>query len=92
MLWLSKLTQQCGLDGVVCSAMETQMLRQATRSDFTLVTPGIRPPASEADDQRRVVTPEQALTNGSDYLVIGRPITQHKNPQQALSAIYKSVV
>ncbi len=84
---LARLAQSCGLDGVVCSAQEARDLRQACGSDFLLVTPGIRPAGSEADDQRRVATPVQALADGADYLVIGRPITQAPDPLAALRGI-----
>jgi orotidine-5'-phosphate decarboxylase len=89
-LKLAKLTEKAGLDGVVCSALETPLLRQQLNSDFCLVTPGIRPEDASKDDQTRVVTPKQALKNGSSYLVIGRPITQSSNPQQTLENIYLS--
>lgn len=84
---LARLTQDCGLDGVVCSAREARALRGALGEDFLLVTPGIRPADSAADDQRRIVTPAQALENGSSYLVIGRPITRADEPGAALEAI-----
>ncbi len=84
---LAKLTQQAGLDGVVCSALEAQMLRSNLGSEFCLVTPGIRPANSKKDDQSRIVTPSDALALGSSYLVIGRPITQAENPLAALEAI-----
>ena len=84
---LAKLTQQAGLDGVVCSALEAQMLRANLGSEFCLVTPGIRPANSNKDDQSRIVTPADALALGSSYLVIGRPITQAENPLAALEAI-----
>jgi len=84
---LARLAQSCGLDGVVCSAQEARDLRQACGPDFLLVTPGIRPAGSEADDQRRVATPRQALADGADYLVIGRPITQAPDPLAALRGI-----
>jgi orotidine-5'-phosphate decarboxylase len=77
---LAQLTRQSGLDGVVCSAQEVSMLRAALGSDFALVTPGIRPAGSAADDQRRIVTPADAVELGSSYLVIGRPITQAQDP------------
>lgn len=86
-LRLARLTQQSGLQGVVCSAQETQALRQALGENFTLVTPGIRPAQSEQGDQRRVATPAAALADGSNYLVIGRPITQSEDPLAALRAI-----
>jgi orotidine-5'-phosphate decarboxylase len=84
---LAKLTQQAGLDGVVCSALEAQMLRSNLGSEFCLVTPGIRPANASKDDQLRIVTPADALALGSSYLVIGRPITQADNPLTALEAI-----
>lgn len=79
-LRLAKLVQKSGLDGVVCSAREVEVLRMALGREFCLVTPGIRPVGASADDQRRIVTPEQAMAWGSDYLVIGRPITQAEDP------------
>ncbi|HYN54122.1 MAG TPA: orotidine-5'-phosphate decarboxylase [Methylotenera sp.] len=84
---LATLTQQAGLDGVVCSALEAQMLRAQLGSEFCLVTPGIRPANTNQDDQSRVVTPAEALRLGASYLVIGRPITQASNPLKALEAI-----
>lgn len=86
---LAKLTQQAGLDGVVCSALEAQMLRTNLGSDFCLVTPGIRPANSSKDDQSRIVTPADALALGSSYLVIGRPITQAGSPLATLEAIHQ---
>ena len=88
---LALLTQQAGLDGVVCSAQEASMLRAACGPDFCLVTPGIRPADVAKDDQTRIVTPTQALSLGASYLVIGRPITQAANPLQALEQIIKSI-
>ena len=84
---LAKLTQESGLDGVVCSAQEAKMLRETLGQDFSLVTPGIRPAGSNADDQKRIVTPKQAMIDGSTHLVIGRPITQSENPNQTLRDI-----
>lgn len=84
---LAKLTQDSGLDGVVCSAQEAKMLRQDLGQDFALVTPGIRPEGSNADDQKRIVTPKQAMLDGSTHLVIGRPITQSADPSQMLKDI-----
>ncbi|EKN3363391.1 orotidine-5'-phosphate decarboxylase [Yersinia ruckeri] len=89
---LAKLTQSCGLDGVVCSAQEAQRLKQSCGSAFKLVTPGIRPVGSAAGDQRRIMTPQQALAAGVDYLVIGRPITQSTDPAQTLRDIRTSLV
>jgi orotidine-5'-phosphate decarboxylase len=89
---LARLTQQCGLDGVVCSAQEAKQLRQQLGADFKLVTPGIRPANSASGDQRRIATPSSAIAAGSSYLVIGRPITQHESPLQALMAINKELL
>ena len=94
-LKLAKLTQQSGLQGVVCSAMETQLLKKHLPDDFLLVTPGIRPATAAnnvmSDDQSRVLTPAQALNRGASYLVIGRPITQATQPLKALTLIYKEI-
>lgn len=86
-LRLASLTQECGLDGVVCSAQEAPMLRDVLDPDFYLITPGIRPADSSKDDQSRIVTPADALRRGSNYLVIGRPITQAADPLAALQRI-----
>ena len=83
---LAFLAQRAGLDGVVCSAAETRLLRSQLPADFSLVTPGIRRPEDSANDQKRVVGPVQAIQNGSDYLVVGRPITQASSPAAALAA------
>jgi orotidine-5'-phosphate decarboxylase len=84
---LATLAHRCGLDGVVCSSRETALLRERFGSGFRLVTPGIRPSGSQADDQRRVMTPVEALGNGSSYLVIGRPVTQADDPTGVLRSI-----
>ncbi|OTG95270.1 orotidine-5'-phosphate decarboxylase [Acinetobacter sp. ANC 4654] len=88
---LAKLTQESGLDGVVCSAQEAKMLRETLGQNFALVTPGIRPVGSSADDQKRIVTPKQAMIDGSTHLVIGRPITQSENMRQTLKDILASL-
>lgn len=90
-LRLAMLTQRSGLDGVVCSAQEAPLLRANVDQDFCLVTPGIRPAASGKDDQSRVVTPAEALKQGSNYLVIGRPITQSPDPLAALQSIQREI-
>lgn len=91
-LKLAHLTQDCGLDGVVCSAQETVALRKELGRNFCLVTPGIRlSDTSKTDDQERITTPRQAIVNGSDYLVIGRPVTQAPDPYQALLDIQRSI-
>ncbi|HIF9263140.1 TPA: orotidine-5'-phosphate decarboxylase [Photobacterium damselae] len=84
---LATLTKNSGLDGVVCSAQEASLLKSNLGQEFKLVTPGIRPAGSAAGDQRRVMTPVEAIAAGSDYLVIGRPITQEENPAQVLADI-----
>lgn len=84
---LARLTATAGLDGVVCSAAEAKALRATLPAGFLLVTPGIRPADAAADDQRRTVTPRDALAAGSDHLVIGRPITAAPDPLAALEAI-----
>lgn len=88
---LSSLAQGCGMDGVVCSAAEAANLRRLLSEDFVLVTPGIRPAGDLADDQKRVVTPIDALKAGSNYLVIGRPITRYSHPLEKLQAIQREI-
>lgn len=89
---LADLAISAGLDGLVCSAQETATLRHRLGKTAILVTPGIRPVGTAAHDQQRTMTPEQAVASGSSYLVIGRPITQHANPAEALSVINKSIL
>ncbi|MEL4247305.1 orotidine-5'-phosphate decarboxylase [Shewanella xiamenensis] len=89
---LAKLTKQAGLDGVVCSAQEASVLKSLLGQDFKLITPGIRPVGSEVGDQHRVMTPPEALAAGSDYLVIGRPITKATDPLATLQAIHQSLL
>ena len=88
---LAQLTKQAGLDGVVCSAQEAKALKQLCGLDFKLVTPGIRLAEDSADDQKRICTPSQALVDGSDYLVIGRSITQATDPAAKLNKILQSI-
>lgn len=88
---LAQLTQRAGLDGIVCSAQEASVMKSSFGNDFTLVTPGIRPEGSDKGDQHRVMTPTDAISAGSDYLVIGRPITKAQDPLHALEAIYTSL-
>lgn len=88
---LAQLTQQAGLDGVVCSAQEAKALKQICGADFKLVTPGIRLLEDNSDDQQRICTPKQALDAGSDYLVIGRSITQASNPIAKLEQILQGI-
>ncbi|XDF77020.1 orotidine-5'-phosphate decarboxylase [Aliivibrio fischeri] len=88
---LAALTKNSGLDGVVCSAQEASMLKADLGKEFQLVTPGIRPVGADVGDQKRIMTPVDAITAGSDYLVIGRPITQAENPSQVLNEINLSL-
>lgn len=91
-LHLAQLSQNSGVDGVVCSAQEASALKEALGPDFKLITPGIRLPGNAPDDQRRIVSPQDAMAMGSDYLVIGRPITQSADPLQTLIQINQSLV
>jgi len=84
---LAKLAHDSGMDGVVCSAQEAGLIRQEVGLDFCLVTPGIRPEGSAVNDQKRIMTPVEALKVGVSYLVIGRPITQSSNPIETLKQI-----
>lgn len=88
---LAQLTKQAGLDGVVCSAQEAKALKALCGQDFKLITPGIRLLDDNADDQKRICTPKQALLDGSDYLVIGRSITQAVDPEAKLQLILQSL-
>ncbi|MEX0619780.1 MAG: orotidine-5'-phosphate decarboxylase [Pseudohongiellaceae bacterium] len=91
-LRLALLAQDCGLEGVVCSATEAPMLRSMLPQNFHLVTPGIRRHQDANDDQKRITGPLQALQNGSSFLVIGRPITRADSPEQALREIYEEIL
>ena len=88
---LAKLSENSGLDGIVCSALEAKDLRTVISPDFLLVTPGIRPPGASANDQKRIMTPDNALADGASYLVIGRPITQADDPLKSLYEISESI-
>ena len=91
-LRLAKSADDSGLDGVVCSAQEATELRAQRGNDFKLITPGIRPVNSIQGDQHRTMTPAEAISAGSSYLVIGRPITGAKDPMASLEAIEKSLL
>lgn len=84
---LAQLTHECGLDGVVCSAQEARLLRTQLGADFYLVTPGIRLQSDDTNDQKRITTPQQAIIDGASYLVIGRPITQARDPLSTLQQL-----
>ncbi|TBR43087.1 orotidine-5'-phosphate decarboxylase [Marinomonas agarivorans] len=88
---LATLAKLSGMDGVVCSAQEAALLNAQLGSDFVLVTPGIRPEDSAQDDQRRIMTPYEAMDSGSHYLVMGRPITQSADPLATLNAVNASL-
>ena len=88
---LALLSRQAGLDGVVCSAREASGLRSVCGPGFCLVTPGIRPVEAQQDDQRRVMTPVDALAAGADYLVVGRPVTRAADPAGAVRGMAESI-
>jgi orotidine-5'-phosphate decarboxylase len=90
-LRLARLTAECGLDGVVCSAREIELIRNNLQTDFLLVTPGIRPAGDSAGDQKRIETPARALEKGGDYLVIGRPVTQALDPAAKVKEILAEI-
>ena len=85
----ARKAKEAGLDGVVCSAQEVELIKAATANDFLCVTPGIRPAGAEIGDQKRVMTPQEAHQIGSDYIVVGRPIIQAENPWDAYHEIKK---
>ncbi|MFC0276078.1 orotidine-5'-phosphate decarboxylase [Enterococcus devriesei] len=82
-LHYAKCAKKAGLDGVVCSAHEVEKIHEATSQDFICLTPGIRPKGASVGDQKRVMTPDKARAIGSNYIVVGRPITQAKDPYQS---------
>ena len=88
---LAALAAESGIDGVVCSAWEVEMLKLQRGEDFVLVTPGIRPEGADSGDQKRIATPARAIEMGSHYLVVGRPITRSDKPMDALAAINQSL-
>lgn len=90
-LRLAQLADSSGMDGIVCSPLEVEDVRPVVREGFRLVTPGVRPSAAQQDDQKRVMTPADAINAGSDYLVIGRPITQAADPMQTLLDIRSEI-
>jgi orotidine-5'-phosphate decarboxylase len=88
---LAKLAQKAGIDGVVASPREVPLIREACGQDFLIVTPGVRPAFAAVDDQKRVMTPGEAVRIGADYLVIGRPISAAGNPVDAADAILEEI-
>jgi len=88
---LAELAEACGMDGVVCSPHELPLLRGAVRQGFKLVTPGIRLPDQSANDQQRISTPAQAIADGADFIVVGRAVTEDRDPRSVLSRILASL-
>lgn len=88
---LARLTADSALDGIVCSPLEAAEVRPLVAPEFLLVTPGVRPASAAQDDQKRVMTPLEALNNGADLLVIGRPITAADDPQASLNRIQQEI-
>ncbi len=84
---LAVLAKTCGLDGVVASGHELELIKMAAGKDFLVVTPGVRPVWAGHGDQKRVMTPKEAIEKGADFIVVGRPITQDKNPMEAAQKI-----
>jgi orotidine-5'-phosphate decarboxylase len=91
-LAMALMAQETGLDGAVCSPQEVAQLRQTCKDDFLLVCPGVRPTWADKGDQKRSLTPAQAIASGADYLVIGRPITAAADPQLAWQRIYEELI
>ena len=88
---LAKLTKESGLSGVVCSSEEIKLVRESCGKNFKIIVPGIRPEGSDKDDQKRVMTPKDAISLGADHLVIGRPITESKDPRKTAKEIVNSI-
>jgi orotidine-5'-phosphate decarboxylase len=89
---LARLAKESGMDGVVASPLEIQAIRAACGPDFLIVTPGVRPAFASLDDQKRIMTPAEAVQAGADYLVIGRPIAKAADPVQAAELIVDEIV
>ena len=88
---LAVLASKCGLDGVVASGQEIDLIRRATGKHFLVVTPGVRPVWAAHGDQKRIITPREAMDKGADFIVIGRPITEHPNPRIAAKKILEEI-
>jgi orotidine-5'-phosphate decarboxylase len=88
---LAKLAKESGLDGVVCSPHEIELVKSVCGKDFKTIVPGIRPAGSDKGDQKRALTPKEAVDKGADYIVIGRPITASENPAEAAAGIWREL-
>jgi orotidine-5'-phosphate decarboxylase len=88
---LALLAQGCGIDGVVCSPQEIQLVRRSVRPSFKIVTPGIRLPDQSLNDQQRIATPQEAIVAGADYIVVGRAVTNSAEPHTAIQQILQSI-
>lgn len=88
---LAKLTKEAGMDGIVCSPWEAKAIKELCGENFKTVCPGVRPKWSVADDQKRIMTPKDAILNGCDYLVVGRPITKNENPVEAAKKVLAEI-
>ena len=88
---LAKLTKKSGLSGVVCSSEEIKLVREVCGKNFKIIVPGIRPEGSDKNDQKRIMTPKEAISLGADHLVIGRPITESKDPRKTTKEIVNSI-
>ena len=90
-LRLASLAKAAGLDGVVASPSEAKLIRESLGKDFLIVTPGVRPALAASHDQKRIATPEEAIKDGADFIVVGRPITEAQNPAEAARAILEKI-
>jgi orotidine-5'-phosphate decarboxylase len=90
-LRLAELGHKSGIDGLISSPHELRILRDRLGGEIKLITPGVRPTWAKADDQKRFTTPGEALKNGADYLVIGRPITAHPDPRAAVEQVFEEI-
>ena len=90
-LELAQLAKKAGLDGVVASAQEARLIKERIGKDFIVVTPGIRPEWAQTEDQKRTLTPKEAIAEGADYIVVGRPIIEAENPREAAKRIIKEI-
>lgn len=88
---LAKLSKESGLDGIVSSPWEAKTIKEICGENFVTVCPGVRPKWSAANDQERIMTPKEAMMNGCDYIVVGRPITKHENPAEAFKLVLDEV-